>query len=106
MLVASIITGIISFFLNSYYTGRHLGYSSWKQLKDVAPSYGVALAIALNVYFLKYLPFNEFLILFTQIIVGVVVFFAICNIFKLEEYAELKDIANDFIRRKKINTCQ
>ena len=39
MLVGSIVIGIISFFLNSYYTGKKLGYSSWQQLKDVAPSY-------------------------------------------------------------------
>ena len=53
MLVASIFTGIVSYFLNSYYTGKSLGYSSWKQLRDVAPSYGITFAIAVVVYFLK-----------------------------------------------------
>ena len=46
MLIGSIITGIISFFLNSYYTGKKLGYSSWMQLKDIAPSFGIALLVA------------------------------------------------------------
>ena len=31
MLVGTIILGVISFFLNSYYTGKKLGYSSWTQ---------------------------------------------------------------------------
>jgi O-antigen/teichoic acid export membrane protein len=93
MLVASIVIGVISFFLNSYYTGKKLGYSSWKQLKDVAPSYGVALAIAISVYFLKYLPFSHRVVLPIQIAVGILVFFAVCETTKLNEYIEIKNIA-------------
>lgn len=93
MLVASIVTGVICFFLNSYYTGKKLGYSSWKQLKDVAPSYGVALAIAVSVYFLKYLPFSHWVVLPIQIAVGILVFFAVCETTKLNEYIEIKNIA-------------
>jgi O-antigen/teichoic acid export membrane protein len=93
MLIGSIVTGFICFFLNSYYTGKKLGYSSWKQLKDIAPSYGVALVIALAVYFLKYLPLSHWVILLMQIIVGILVFFAVCETIKLSEYIEIKNIA-------------
>lgn len=99
MLAASIITGIISFFLNSYYTGKRLGYSSWKQLKDVAPSYGVAFAVALSVYFLKYLPLSHWVILPIQIIIGILVFLAICETTKLNEYTEIKNIAISAINK-------
>ena len=61
MLVASLFTSIISFFLNSYYSGKDLGYRSWMQLKDVAPSYGVGFGVALSVYFLKYLVSTQLL---------------------------------------------
>ncbi len=101
MLVGSILTGIISFFLNSYYTGRKLGYSSWMQIKDVAPSYGVATTIALSVWFFKYLPLSNWVILPLQIIVAVVVFFIVCKIFKIAEYEEIKQLLKTFIRRKK-----
>lgn len=104
MLIGSIITGIIAFFLNTYYTGKTLGYNSWMQIKDVAPSYGVAFTIALSVYFLKYLPLSYWIILPIQLIVGIVVFFLVCNITKLEEYNEVKGIVmpmiNKIIRRK------
>lgn len=99
MLVGSIVTGFICFFLNSYYTGKKLGYSSWKQLKDIAPSYGVALVIAITVYFLKYLPFNHWVILPMQIIVGVIVFFIVCETTKLSEYLEIKNIALSTINK-------
>lgn len=99
MLIGSIVTGFICFFLNSYYTGKKLGYNSWKQLKDIAPSYGVALVIALAVYFLKYLHLSHWLILSIQIIIGVIVFFIMCETTKLSEYKEIKNIALSTINK-------
>ena len=92
MLAGSIVAGIISFFLNSYYTGKKLGYSSWQQLKDVAPSYLIAFAIAASVYFFKFLPLNCYVVLAIQLAVGTAVFFAVCEGWKIEEYVELKGI--------------
>lgn len=92
MLIGSIIAGIISFFLNSYYTGKKLGYSSWMQLKDVSPFYGLSLVIALSVYFIKYLPLSNYIILPIQIVVGASVFFVIAESFKIPEYLEVKEI--------------
>lgn len=108
MLIASIGTSIIAFFLNSYYSGKELNYSSWMQLKDVAPSFGVATAVALSVYFLKYLPLSNWAILPIQIVVGAVVFFFVCETTKIPEYLEIKGIAKDIIgkiikHRKKTN---
>lgn len=99
MLVGAIFTGTIAFFLNSYYTGQRLNYSSWMQLKDVAPSYIIATIIALSVYFFRYLPISYFIILPIQLVVGVSVFFAICETIKPSEYLEVKSIAKDVIHK-------
>ena len=99
MLIGTIFTGIIAFFLNSYYTGKKLGYTSWMQLKDVAPSYGVAIIVALSVYFFKYLPISNWIILPIQIAVGVAVFFAVCEKAKLEEYIEIKNMAKQYLSK-------
>ena len=93
MLVSSIIIGIICFFLNSYYTGRSFGYSSWMQLKDVAPSYGIAFIVAISVFFLKYLNMSYWIILPLQIVIGSLVFFTMCEKTNLPEYLEVKEIA-------------
>ncbi|MBE6341029.1 MAG: lipopolysaccharide biosynthesis protein [Bacteroidales bacterium] len=99
MLVGSIVTGVIAFFLNSYYTGKNLGYSSWQQLKDIAPSYVIALIIAVSVYFFKFFPISNFIILPIQIIVGVMVLVAIGEISKTEEYVEIKGLAVASVRK-------
>ena len=99
MLVASIGTSIVAFFLNSYYSGKKIGYSSWMQLKDVAPSYGVASVVALSVYFFKYLPISNWIILPIQIVFGTGVFFTVCESMKLPEYLEVKGIALNYIKK-------
>ncbi len=93
MLIASVFTGFISFFLNTYYTGKKLNYTSWMQLRDIMPSYGLAFTIALSVFFLKYLPFNYWFVLCLQVVVGIFVFFMMCHLFQLSEYRELKNIS-------------
>jgi len=101
MLIASIGTSIVAFFLNSYYSGRGLGYTTWMQIKDVAPSYAIALIVATSVFFLKYLPISNWLILPIQILVGVVVLFIICEKYKFSEYYEVKLMAVEYIMKIK-----
>lgn len=99
MLYVNLITGMISYFLNSFWTGKFLGYSSWKQIKDIAPSYGLASLVAVSVWFLKYLPVSNWIILPVQIIVGLIVFFVVVNIVKMPEYSEVKELAKPFLSR-------
>lgn len=98
MLIGGIAAGIISFFLNSYYTGKNLGYNSWQQLQDIFPGYGVAIIIAMSVYFLKYLPISYWIILPLQIITGVLVFFLVNERIRLPEYIEVKEMACGYLK--------
>ena len=102
MLWVNVLTGIISFFLNSYYSGKFIGYSSWMQIKDISPSYGVSFIIALSVWFMKDIPVSNWIILPTQIVTGIIVFRILCKIFKIKEYEELKSIVVPYLRRLQI----
>ena len=62
------------------------------QIKDVMPSYTIAFIVAISVFFLKFIPISYFLILPLQMLVGMIVFFTICELFHIEEYAEIKKI--------------
>ena len=99
MLYTNLGTTVIAFFLNSHYSGKFLGYSSWMQIKDIAPSYGVATLIAFSVYFLKFLSFSNWIILPFQLVLGTVVFFLIT--YKMEEYMELKGMLMAILKKKK-----
>ena len=102
MLVASIISGVISFFLNTYYTGKSLGYTSWMQIKDVAIDYLVAIVVAFSIYFFKYLPLANIIILLIQVIVGFLVLVFECESIKLKEYIEVRMIVLTAIKKIKL----
>ena len=101
MLVGSIIFGFVAFFLNSYYSGKFLGYSSWMQLKDIAPSFGLALLIAIPVYLLKYLPISYWVILPLQLLLVVIIFFTFCHFTKMKEYEEIKELMRPYFDKLK-----
>lgn len=99
MLYTNILTAIIAYFLNSYYSGKLLDYSSWKQLKDIAPSYGIALTNALVVYFIKYLPLSPWIVLPLQIVIGLVLLLFLCKITKIKEFNELILLVKPFFNK-------
>lgn len=105
MLCASIFTGFIAFLLNSWFTGKFLNYSSWQQLKDVLPSYLIALFIGFIVYLLKFLPLSYNLIFPLQILATIIVGWIVNRIINLEEYYEIKNIVLTVIKKygKKFN---
>lgn len=101
MLYVNLITGVIAYLLNSYFSGKLLGYSSWMQIKDIAPSFGIASLVVLCVYFLKYLPISFWIILPLQIILGISVILFICEHTRLQEYKEIKQIAMPYLAKFK-----
>lgn len=101
MLWGVVVTGIIAFFLNSYYTGRKLNYSSWMQIKDISGSFVLSFCVAAVVYFFKYLPFSYWIILPLQLFVGSFVFLLICRKTEMEEYLEVKAIVKSVLNKLK-----
>lgn len=102
MLYVHLITGFISYLLNSYFPGKLLGYTSWKQMKDIALSYGLACLIAFSVFFLKFLPLSYWFILPLQILVGALIFYLVCERYKFEEYCEIKEMVVTLKRKIRI----
>lgn len=92
MLISSIFISVLCFFINSYYTGELLNYSSWMQIKDVLPSYGVSFVMAVCVWPMKFLMDNYWIILPMQLTLGLVLFVGICKSFKMSEYTEIINI--------------
>jgi hypothetical protein len=104
MLGGSVVTGFIAYYLNAYYSGPFLCYSIKEQIKDILPSFGVAVAMAVPVFVMSFIPMNPFILLPLQIVVGAAITIAICEATRLPGYLELKGIAmpiiNKVIKRK------
>lgn len=101
MLYTSILTSIISYFLNSYFPGKLLGYTSWMQLRDIAPSFFISITMAIVVYCLKFLPISNWFILPIQIAVGLIIFILMCKVSKIEEYKEVINMIKPVLNKIK-----
>ena len=99
MLYVNLANGFIAYLLNSYFPGKLLGYSSWMQLKDIAPSYGLATLIAISVYSLKYLPLTNWIVLPMQIVFGASIFFLFCTKTKMQEYKEVQGMIIPYLKK-------
>lgn len=104
MLAGTLISSIISYYLNAYYSGPFLSYSIKEQVKDILPSFGVAVAMAVPVYGMNFIMLKPFILLTLQIVSGAIITISICEVTKLPEYLELKGIVmpiiNKVIKRK------
>ena len=100
MLYVNLAVGVVAYFLNSYYSGRLIGYSSWMQVKDIAPSCLVAAIVAVSVFLVKYLPVSYWVILPLQMVMGGVVFMVLCRLTRNPEYVEMKTMLAPYIRLK------
>lgn len=101
MLYVNLAVGTAAYFLNSYYSGRLIGYSSWMQVKDIAPSCLVAAIVAVSVFFVKYIPVSYWVILPLQIVTGAAVFIVLCQLTRNPEYIEMKTMLAPYLRKMK-----
>lgn len=101
LLWASVISSIISYFLNSYYSAELISYSTKEQIKDVLPSFIVAIIMGGFVIFIPNILSiitSSLVLLVIQVIVGVIIYVGISIIFKIEELNEVKRIMLNVIK--------
>ncbi len=101
MLVADVVRSYMCYYLNAYYSKPLLNYSIVDQIRDILPSLYIALGVAIPVYALSFMGWNNYITLAVQIVVGVVLFFGICKTVKPYEYTELKGITVGLVKKNK-----
>ena len=101
MLIGSVFAGFFAYYLNSYYSGKKLNYSAAEQVRDILPSFGVAITMAVIVYAMSYLDLEPIILLPLQIITGAVLTILLCVGFKNEEFKEIKGMIFSFLHKQK-----
>lgn len=101
MLISGILVGIISALLNASYAGVFINYSAKEQLSDISKSFALALAVALIVFSMSFIPISPFILFPLQLLVGGLFTFGLCEKYKLDEYVELKSMVLPYIVKNK-----
>jgi len=87
LLWANFISTIIAFFVNSYFSGKFISYSTKEQIIDMIPALLNSILMGVIVYFSGViLPQNSFIRLAMQITIGIVTYVFLSKLAKVEEF--------------------
>lgn len=93
MIISLFFTSVIAFFLNSYWSGKLIGYSYLQQLRDIVPSLLLAISISSVIYIVgEVLILGMWWKLFVQLGLGLFMIIGICEFIRFEDYLYLKNI--------------
>lgn len=79
-----IVTGILSTFINSFPNRKLLDYKYIEQLKDIFPSFGLALFMGVCAYCISFFKMPDLIIVIVQIVVGAALYIGSSKILKLK----------------------
>ena len=103
MILGMMVITLIAYYLNSYWSGRFIGYPFLAQLRDILPSFLLAFIMSAIVFaeglliHLSPLP-----LLIIQLITGALLTFGLCEGFHFKDYIYIKEIVKDkFLMLKK-----
>ena len=100
MLLGSVFTSFVAYFLNSYYSAGLIHYPTKEQLKDVFPSFAVSLTVAAAMWSFSLLDMSMYILLFIQIVAGLALAFIFYEKLQLSEYLEAKRMLFSVLPKK------
>lgn len=96
MILSMIILSVIASFLNSYWSGRLIGYSFFEQVKDISPSFLIALTMSLVVLVEGFIiPLPAFPLFLIQLVSGALLTLGLCEALRYKDYIYIKNIINE-----------
>lgn len=96
MILSMIILSLIGSFINSYWSGRLIGYSFFEQIKDITPSFLIAAAMSLVVLIEGcIIPLPAFPLFIIQLVSGALLTLGLCEGLRYKDYLYMKNIIND-----------
>ena len=100
MAVGLLLEGIINLFINSFPNRKLIDYSFVEQIKDIIPSFLMALCMGILVYLISLLNIPDILCLVIQVILGIIIYILLSVIFKSEIFKFLLSIFKRIIGKK------
>ena len=102
LLVGRIIVDIISYFINSFYSERLIGYSQIDQIKDISKSFVLAFIMGISIIIFDSINMQNLLIrLIINSLLGVLVYAFLNYLIKSPELNEFQNILASFLLQAK-----
>lgn len=101
MLWGSVVANFLIFLIDAHFAGKRIHYPVIRQLKDLLPSFVIAIIVASSVWVISLIDLQPILLLLIQCLAGIILLVSICEVVKNKEYCELKAIFISFIKKLK-----
>lgn len=102
MIFGMILHALVAYLIDSYYSGKFINYPTQQQIRDILPSFTIALVTGIFVYligaYLKTTLLIDFSIQFFSYLFSAIVLF---EIFKVNQYLMLKEMAFKYFKTLK-----
>ncbi|MFZ2322080.1 MAG: lipopolysaccharide biosynthesis protein [Ignavibacteriaceae bacterium] len=101
LILGMLFLNIVSYYLNSYWSGKLINYSFINQIKDILPSFFLAAFIGVIVFLIgDFIKIGYLWKLIIQISSGIIIFWILGETIKIDDYIYLKNIV---LEKFKIN---
>jgi O-antigen/teichoic acid export membrane protein len=99
MIYGQICFALVSYYLNSYYTGRLIGYPFKEQVFDLLPYLGMAVVMGTGVHYLQLFAFpNNWSLLISQVLAGIIIYVVMNRIFRTSAFSGVVDFWGNTLR--------
>ena len=96
-----LVSGILVSFINASPNKKLLGYSYIEQIKDILPSFFLAIVMGIVIYPIVFLKFSNITTIFLQVMLGAIIYTILSYLLKLECFMYLLNIVLNLKRKNK-----
>ena len=100
MAIGQVLVAILSTFINAFPNRKLLNYNYFEQIKDLFPSLIISILMFIVVYLFNFINLNMYILLVIQMLTGIIIYFGLAYIFKLESLNYLTEILKSFLKKK------
>jgi teichuronic acid exporter len=105
LILGQIFNSIITYYLYSFYSGKHLNYNVRMQIIDIYPNIFASIGMSIIVYSISFMQIsNQFILLAIQILSGVISYIGICYYFEISAVFEVLRLFIKMIANPKVST--
>lgn len=104
--LSGILYAFIATIVNIYPNKKLMNYGFKEQIADILPFFMMSLVMGLVTYSILFLNLSGISTIVLQVLIGIVIYFGLSYLFKIEEFNLLKNSILNFRRRNDKGDCQ
>jgi O-antigen/teichoic acid export membrane protein len=99
-----VISRLFNFLLNAFLNKRYINYGVIEQITDVGGTLIITAIVGVIVFAIGYLPLNQYVIFFLQLLMFVVIYLKVSSLLKIEELYTYRTILGNLLHKIRVKS--